>query len=943
MSLKVLSFFSGIGGFDAAFLAAGHRVVGACEIDDAARKVYAARFGEPAWFPRDVAAVTPDEVPHADAWVGGPPCQSFSVAGARGGMDDHRGNLFAVLLDLAAQRRPQLLVLENVPGLLSSSNGRDFGGLLAQMLRSTYRVAWATLDARHFGVAQRRRRVFICASLVGDPRAILFDAGVAPRSSGAPDAVLRDGAWTSPQAGLFGTGDAPFAGASWPTSGYAAGERCWTRSDDEEREGSARASLSDTLERGSVHPRFYLSPKACAGILRRAARRGRDLPPALAAALMATAEGTDAKVQADPRTFESRFARNGRGAPSDVVAALKAQAGSDGRGDASPLVTGFYPTGGTRDVQASADESPALKVGSGVGIPSAPAVVLDSASALQGGGQRGHRIDAEDAAGGQLVVAPLFVHANKGRPAGRQSAHEPDVHVEDHVSTLATDGHAQSALFVPETSPSLRASDGGDRNDFRLRRDGMDPLVVDAAAPRDDDRRALAFDWQSGSDGDGDDSFRGKSRKWVVRAGDYAGSLGATKRDAVADLAPTIRAADGHHGRSSPRGDGADALVVDDVANSLRAAEGPHGHSWGMRGDGTDTFVIEGDSAASTPDLPRLRAGCGRGGETSVVVAGQQHGSDVGSMGALRAGRGDVQSGVPFVVQAICEGAHGTTLTDEAVALQGEGGKPGQGYAAVLSFGENQRGEVVMKDDAPALGTGGGKPGSGYAAVLAVESPGRKMSGGARTGDGVKTDEAYALDSDPRVQAVVAFQADASSTAYGVQPSSEVSPTLDVGKRVAVAGFNQKAESGKGGNGYEEGVAPPLRVENPGAVVAFGSKDRGADIGADSPTLRASPHDKSHANGGAPPAVHGAGAIRRLTASECEALQGGAHGWTCTCGVECRKPDDRRIPAWWPAEVAMGGCGHASCGCECSDGPRYRQLGNSVAVPVVNWIARRLA
>ena len=99
-----------------------------------------------------------------DVLVGGTPCQSFSVAGLRRGMADPRGNLALVYLAIAAQFRPRWLVWENVPGVLSSDGGRDFGALIGAMVKLGYCPSWRVLDAQYFGVAQRRRRVFVVAS-----------------------------------------------------------------------------------------------------------------------------------------------------------------------------------------------------------------------------------------------------------------------------------------------------------------------------------------------------------------------------------------------------------------------------------------------------------------------------------------------------------------------------------------------------------------------------------------------------------------------------------------------------------------------------------------------------------------------------------------------------------------------------------------------------------
>lgn len=112
-----------------------------------------------------------------DLLVGGTPCQSFSVAGLRRGMADARGNLAIQYLALADRKRPRWVVWENVPGVLSSNGGRDFGAFLGGLGHIGYGWAYRVLDAQYFGVAQRRRRVFVIGHL-GDWRgaaAVLFE------------------------------------------------------------------------------------------------------------------------------------------------------------------------------------------------------------------------------------------------------------------------------------------------------------------------------------------------------------------------------------------------------------------------------------------------------------------------------------------------------------------------------------------------------------------------------------------------------------------------------------------------------------------------------------------------------------------------------------------------------------------------------------------------
>jgi DNA (cytosine-5)-methyltransferase 1 len=112
-----------------------------------------------------------------DLVVGGTPCQSFSVAGLRAGLADPRGNLALTFLAIVDRLRPEWVIFENVPGLLSANGGRDFGSFLGALAELRYGFAYRVLDARHFGVAQRRRRVFVVANATDWRRAaaVLFE------------------------------------------------------------------------------------------------------------------------------------------------------------------------------------------------------------------------------------------------------------------------------------------------------------------------------------------------------------------------------------------------------------------------------------------------------------------------------------------------------------------------------------------------------------------------------------------------------------------------------------------------------------------------------------------------------------------------------------------------------------------------------------------------
>lgn len=175
--MKFLSVCSGIEAASVAWHDLGFECVGVSEIDK---------------FPSEVLKHHYPSVPNLgdmtkykewnndlapDLLVGGTPCQSFSVAGLRKGMDDPRGNLALTYVGIAEKYKPQWFIWENVPGVLSSNGGKDFSSFLSAMADIGYGIAYRVLDAQFFGVPQRRRRVFVVGYL-GDWRpavSVLFE------------------------------------------------------------------------------------------------------------------------------------------------------------------------------------------------------------------------------------------------------------------------------------------------------------------------------------------------------------------------------------------------------------------------------------------------------------------------------------------------------------------------------------------------------------------------------------------------------------------------------------------------------------------------------------------------------------------------------------------------------------------------------------------------
>ena len=166
-AITYIDLFSGIGGFREGLSRAGGFVcVGHCEIDKYADQSYRALFdtkGE--WFRKDVREADPDEMPDFDLLCGGFPCQSFSIAGHRGGFADPRGTLFFEIARLTAAKRPAYLLLENVPGLLNHDRGRTFAAILHTLDGLGYGVEWQVLNSKDFGVPQSRKRVYLVGYL----------------------------------------------------------------------------------------------------------------------------------------------------------------------------------------------------------------------------------------------------------------------------------------------------------------------------------------------------------------------------------------------------------------------------------------------------------------------------------------------------------------------------------------------------------------------------------------------------------------------------------------------------------------------------------------------------------------------------------------------------------------------------------------------------------
>jgi DNA (cytosine-5)-methyltransferase 1 len=202
--MKYVSLFAGIGGFDLALNRQGHECVFVNEWDKYAAQTYEKNFSNQAggeqpreeWQherdnvhaesirkeiyhsiridTRSITDIPTDDIPDHDLLVGGFPCQSFSIAGLRGGFSDTRGTLFFEIARILKNKRPTYLLLENVKGLLSHDNGRTFQTIMWTLDGLGYDTQWQVLNSKDFGVPQNRERVFIIGHLRGTTRPEVF-------------------------------------------------------------------------------------------------------------------------------------------------------------------------------------------------------------------------------------------------------------------------------------------------------------------------------------------------------------------------------------------------------------------------------------------------------------------------------------------------------------------------------------------------------------------------------------------------------------------------------------------------------------------------------------------------------------------------------------------------------------------------------------------------
>ena len=175
--IRFIDLFRGIGGFHLGLERNGFKCVWSNDLDKYASEIYKKHWPETPGITGDIRTVDERTIPDHDLLCAGFPCQAFSVAGKRQGFKDTRGTLFFEICRIAKAKRPKLLLLENVKGLLSHDGGRTFGTILESLEELGYWWEYQVLNSRYFGVPQNRERVFIVGHLGNNGGREIFPVG----------------------------------------------------------------------------------------------------------------------------------------------------------------------------------------------------------------------------------------------------------------------------------------------------------------------------------------------------------------------------------------------------------------------------------------------------------------------------------------------------------------------------------------------------------------------------------------------------------------------------------------------------------------------------------------------------------------------------------------------------------------------------------------------
>ena len=200
--MKFIDMFAGMGTVRMGFEQAGWECVSSIEFDKHKRRIYEVIFGHEPEF-GDITAVRGSDLPYADCWCFGAPCQDFSIAGLRSGLDGDRSSLvrevFRLVRETPEEHRPEWLLYENVKGMLSSNKGLDYLEILFEMASLGYDIQYELLNSKDFGVPQNRERVYTLGHLRRCDTRKVFPIGDFNRiSDKSCDSSQEKRKWVSP-------------------------------------------------------------------------------------------------------------------------------------------------------------------------------------------------------------------------------------------------------------------------------------------------------------------------------------------------------------------------------------------------------------------------------------------------------------------------------------------------------------------------------------------------------------------------------------------------------------------------------------------------------------------------------------------------------------------------------------------------------------------------
>lgn len=159
--MKIVSLFAGAGGLDLGFKQAGFQVIWANEFDRSIWDTFRYNFSDTSLITDSIVDVKSERIPNADGIIGGPPCQSWSEAGAGRGIEDKRGQLFYEYIRILDDKKPKFFLAENVSGILLPRHRAAFNAIIRDFRNIGYNVRWSLLNSCYYGVPQDRKRVII--------------------------------------------------------------------------------------------------------------------------------------------------------------------------------------------------------------------------------------------------------------------------------------------------------------------------------------------------------------------------------------------------------------------------------------------------------------------------------------------------------------------------------------------------------------------------------------------------------------------------------------------------------------------------------------------------------------------------------------------------------------------------------------------------------------